>query len=64
MEVSKGQVFHQLFVVVVGFYQPRLWHTEVPGLGVKLELQQHWILNPLSKARDRTHILREATLCS
>ena len=62
---------------------PRLWHVEVPRLGVKSELQllayttatatwdtshirelhhsswQHWTLNPLSKARDQTHILMD-----
>ena len=43
---------------------------EVSRLGVELELhlqpkplpKQHWILNPLSEARDRTHILTETTL--
>ena len=60
--------------------EPRLWHMEVPRLGVELELQlptyatatampdpsgvcdlrpssqQHQILNPLSEARDQTHL--------
>ena len=64
------------------FLGPHLWHMEVPGLGVELELQlpayttaratqdlsricdlhhssqQRQLLNPLSKARDRTPILR------
>ena len=42
------------------------WHMEVPSLEVKSELQlpipqpwQHQILNPLSKARDRTCILMD-----
>ena len=67
------------------FLQPHLWHTEVPRLGVKLELQlpayatdtamwalshvcnlhqssqQRWIFNPLSEARDRTHILMDTS---
>ena len=43
-----------------------LLHMEVPRLGVKLELQlpqpqQHGILNPLSKASDRTHILMDTS---
>ena len=62
-----------------------LWHMEVPGLGVKLKLQQlayttatatrdpssvcdlhcsfwhRWILNPLSKTRDGTHILTDTS---
>ena len=44
------------------FVGPRLWHMEVPRLGVESELQlpayttatATWILNPLSKARNRT----------
>ena len=27
-------------------------------------LRQHWILNPLSEARDQTHILTDTMLCS
>ena len=63
-------------------FRPHLWHIEVPGLGLKSELQlpayttaatttwdwiciydlhcslrQRWILNPVTKARDRTQIL-------
>ena len=56
-----------------------LWYIEVPGPGVKLELQlqayttaiaspdlssslwQCWILNPLSEAMDRTHILMDTS---
>ena len=44
---------------------------EVPRLGVESELrptpqpQQHEILNPLSEARDRTHILMDTSrICS
>ena len=33
----------------------KLWHIEVPRLGFKLDI--YGILNPLSKARDLTHIL-------
>ena len=48
----------------------QLRHMEVPGLRVELELQlrpvpqpqQCWIPNPLSKARDGTHILTETML--
>ena len=72
-------VFFCLFVCFVlfcfvffCFLELNLWHTEVPRLGVQLELQvlayttatamqvlhynsqQHWILNPLSEAKDRT----------
>ena len=49
-----------------------LWHMEVPGLSVKLgpshifdlchSLWQQ-ILNPLSKAKDRTHILMGTVPC-
>ena len=46
-----------LFVFFLGL-NPR--PMEVPGLGVELKTQlprQREILNPLSKARDQTHIL-------
>ena len=70
------------------FLQPPPRHTEIPGLGVKWELQlpayttatatrdpsyicdlhhsswQHWILNPLSEARDRIPILLDTMLSS
>ena len=54
------------------FLWPRLWHMEVPRPGVALELQlrpvpqlrQYQILNPLSKARDQTHILTNTMLGS
>ena len=70
-----------LFFTYFFFLWPHTRHMEVPGLGVKLELQlpayttvtakpdlslicklhhssqQHQILNPLSEARDRIHIL-------
>ena len=44
-----------------------LWHMKIPRLGVEVELclqptpqpQQRWILNPLSKARDQTHVLMD-----
>ena len=60
-------------------------HMEVPGLGVKSEMQlpaytmatatwdlscvcelhgssqQHWILNPLSEARDQTRVLMDSS---
>ena len=42
------------------FLGPHLWHLEVPRLGVESELQlpqQCRIFNPLSEARDGTHIL-------
>ena len=72
-----------LFCLFFCFLGPALWHMEVPGLGVKLELhllaytiaiamrdcsrvcdlyhssRQSQILNPLSKARDRTCILMD-----
>ena len=45
------------------------WHMEVPRLGVELDLscrpmpepQQCQILNPLSEARDRTHVLTDTS---
>ena len=54
-----------LSFVILG---PHPWHMEVPRLGVQLELQmagpchssqQRQIPNPLSEARDQTHILME-----
>ena len=47
-----------------GFFKwLHLWHMDVSGLGVESELQplQHWILNPLSKASDRTHALMDTS---
>ena len=39
--------------------------TAIPDLGyicdLHYSLQQHWILNPLSKARDLTHILMDTS---
>ena len=73
------------FVCLFVFLGLHLWHTEVPRLGVKLELQllayttttamhdpsricnlhhssqQCQTLNPLNKARDRTHILMDTS---
>ena len=74
------------FIFIFHFFLgPHLWHMEVLGLRVELELlllayttatatqdpscicnlhcssQQHWILNPLSEARDQTQILRNAS---
>ena len=73
------------FVSLFCFLGPHLVHTEIPRLGVELELQlpayttatatwnlshiynlhhsswQHWILTPLSEARDRTCILMDAS---
>ena len=67
------------------FLGPHLQHMEVPGLGVKSDLQppahttatatrdpsrtcdphhgsqQHWILNPLSEDRARTHTLMDTS---
>ena len=58
------------------FLGPYLWHTEVPRLGVKSELQlqayitatsmldsslQYRILNPLSEAWDQTSILMDTS---
>ena len=48
---------------------PPVWHMEVPRLGAKLELElqlpaystAHQILNPLSEARDQTHILMDTS---
>ena len=38
------------------FLGPHSQHMEVPRLGAESELQQRQILNPLSEARDGTHI--------
>ena len=45
------------------FLRPHLWHMEVPGLGVELELQstQCWIRNPLCEVRDQTCILMDTS---
>ena len=32
-----------------------------PGQSLLCDLWQHWILNPLSEARDRTHILMDTS---
>ena len=45
------------------FFQPPLWHMEVPRPGSEPEPQlrplpqlwQHWILNPLCQAGDQTY---------
>lgn len=47
-------ISYAIFFFFLGLH---LWHKEVPRLGVELErhlsaLRQHWILNPLSEARD------------
>ena len=55
-----------LFVCFV-FLGPHPHHMEVLRLGVELELscwrtpqpQQHWILDPLSRARDQTYVLMD-----
>ena len=57
------------FYFIFFFLGLHLRHMEVPGLGVELELQlqptpqprQCQILNPLSKARDPTHILMDTS---
>ena len=48
------------------FLGPHPWHMEVPRLGVESELQllaytTCRILNSLSKVRDQTHILMNAS---
>ena len=50
------------------FLRLHLQHVEVPGLGVETELQlltqqpqQCYILNPLSRARDRTLIVMDTS---
>ena len=73
-----------IFLFLV-FFGPHPQHTEVSGLGIKLELQlpayikaeatqdlscvfdlhrnsqQHWILNPVIKARDQTRVLMDTS---
>ena len=51
-----------LLLLFFFFLWLHMWHMEAPGLGVELELQlpqQHWIHNPLIKAKNQTHILTE-----
>ena len=50
------------------FLRSNSWHMEVPKLGGKSELQppilqpqQRQILNPLSEARDQTHVLMDTS---
>ena len=55
------------FFLVFFFRATPVAYMEIPRLGVKpchvCDLHhsswQHWILNPLSRARDRTHILKD-----
>ena len=63
-------MFSKLFFFVLLFFlEPHLWLMEVPRPGIKSKLQLHLnhssqqcrILNPLSEARDKTHILTETT---
>ena len=80
-QVQEDFILFYLFFFILG---PHLWHTEVPGPEVKLELQlqacatataildpscicnphcslqQCQIFNPLSEARDQTHIFMDA----
>ena len=80
---SSSSSFSFLFFFFFSFLGPHPWHTEIPRLGVELELQlpayttatwapshicdlyhssqQHWILNLLSEARDRTYILMDTS---
>ena len=55
---SKPKIFFFFFLL---FLWPHLWHMEFPRpqpCGIRaISSQQHWILNPLSKARDLTCIL-------
>ena len=55
------------WVLFFCFIKPHSWHMEVLRLGVKLQIRaiyaglhhsswQHWIPNPMSKARDQTRI--------
>ena len=64
-----------LFFCLFCFLGPHLQYMGVPSLGVELPQQcqiraasvtyttpqHHWILSPLSEARDRTHILMDTS---
>ena len=61
-----------VFLCLFWFLGPHLWHMEVPGLGVELELRllayttahSSWqcrILNLLSEARDQICLLMDAS---
>ena len=64
METRKKNAMVNVFIFFFVFVQPHLWHMEVPGLGVKWELQLAVYIaatvgsfNPLIQARDGTRIL-------
>ena len=56
--------FFSLFIFLLGMHS---WHVKFPDYGsnrshicdLHHSSQQHWILNPLNEARDRTHILTD-----
>ena len=49
----------QIGVTAVGLYHSHRNARSEPHLQPTPQLQQCWILNPLSKARDQTHILMD-----
>ena len=55
--------YPELFFFFFCFLGPHPWHMEVHSYShwPTPQAQQHCILNPLSKARDRTHVLMDAT---
>ena len=57
-----------IIIIIICFLGPHPQHTEVPRLGVESELQllaytaaHGWIVNPLSKAKDQTHVLMDTS---
>lgn len=69
-EITEGRLTQKkkdfVFVFVLNFFRPHLWHLEVPGPGITSQLQlqpmPQLILNPLHWPRVRTHTSAEAML--
>ena len=52
---SLGNNINKPYIYInISFFWPHLWHMEVTGSGIesKLQLQQHWILNPPHHSRN------------
>ena len=59
-------ILYLIYLFIYLFLGLHSRHMAVPRLETKLELQlpasrRGWILNPLSEARDRTHILMDTS---
>ena len=58
VSVTLGHIFQVFLFFVFVFLGPHLWHTEVPRLGVELELQPLAYTTAHSNARSLTHCVR------